>query len=518
MTAPVWIALPPEIHSALLSSGPGPGGLLASAASWSSLSATYASIAEELSTILAEVQAGAWEGPSAEQYVAAHVPYLAWLVQASADSAAQAAQQEIAATAYTAALAAMPTLPELAANHTVHGALLATNFFGINTIPIALNEADYARMWVQAATTMTAYQAVSTVAVASAPQTTAAPQIVQANGPVQTGPGTTGGSYGGQGNSDQGILPIVDNDAGDPYDLSWWINRFLEPFQTLFRDFGLLGHEPIQQVFLQLVNDFTGVLSDEFGHLIQIIQFFPETLALPFVVPAGFAGGLAGLAGLAGIQPEAAPAVAAAPLPQAPSLPAVAAGPPVVSAAAAAPAPSSAPASAPATVSTAAPAAGAPPPPTAVAGVAYPYLVGGPTVGGSTGMSSSAHRKAPEPDSAAAAASAAASAREKQRARRRRRATVKDRYRGYEFMDLEPGNGAETDPFADPVTYSAASVASGRTVGTLGFAGTVRRDADIAAAGLTTLAGDEFGGGPSVPMVPGTWEADEREVGEGDRS
>src|SRR5271168_1393401 len=164
MTAPVWIALPPEIHSALLSSGPGPGGLLASAASWSSLSATYASIAEELSTILAEVQAGAWEGPSAEQYVAAHVPYLAWLVQASADSAAQAAQQEIAATAYTAALAAMPTLPELAANHTVHGALLATNFFGINTIPIALNEADYARMWVQAATTMTAYQAVSTVA------------------------------------------------------------------------------------------------------------------------------------------------------------------------------------------------------------------------------------------------------------------------------------------------------------------------------------------------------------------
>jgi PPE-repeat protein len=88
--------------------------------------------------------------------------------------------------------------------------------------------------------------------------------------------------------------------------------------------------------------------------------------------------------------------------------------------------------------------------------------------------------------------------------------------RGYgdEYMDMnvevEPQWGDVSG--AQPV---ASTVASDRGAGSLGFAGTAREETVAEAAGLTTLAGDEFGNGPAVPMVPGTWDHQQRELGGG---
>jgi len=203
MTAPlppVWIAAAPEVHSTLLNFGGTPEGIIISGASWADLGAQYMAAMAELEAILAQA-ASTYIGPSSAQFVAAHAPMLVWFGDAAAKSAIAADMHATIADSYAGAVATMPTLGELAENHTVHGVLVMTNFFGVNTIPIALNEADYVRMWILAADVMSGYDAATTLAVNSIPLTPVSP-IVLAPGVGEAG--TAAATAAGMANIAQG--------------------------------------------------------------------------------------------------------------------------------------------------------------------------------------------------------------------------------------------------------------------------------------------------------------------------
>jgi PPE-repeat protein len=508
MTAPIWMALPPEVHSAMLSSGPGPGSLLAAAGAWQSLAAEYASAATELTGVLGAVQGGAWEGPSAEQYVAAHAPYLAWLAQASANSAASAAAHSSAAAAYSTALAAMPTLPQLALNHTMHAVLIGTNFLGINTIPIALNEADYVRMWIQAATTMSVYQAVSGAAVAAAPTTTPAPFLL-----------TPGVGEAGSAAADvqQSAALLSAADASAAQNLADSISDFLQRIVQFFEDFlnSILdfARQFLNNVF-QLLNDF---LNSFFGWLFNpgsgLLLFFiayqaitqplgwatwSMILAAPIFLPLMIAA-LLPKTEVPAVVPAPAPEPAPAPAPVRPapvraeSLPPVTSVAPTVPTGTAAPSPSVSAGSAPAG---AAPAPGV--------GAVAPYAIAGPDPGeGFTPtLRDTTAAKAPASDIAAsAAAAAAASSLAKRKARRKRAQPIHQRQYADAYMDYEPD--PEAAPPEEPRTRMRASE---RGAGAVGFTGVATKSETGQATGLTELAGDSFGGGPKEPMLPGDWD------------
>ncbi|OBJ74758.1 hypothetical protein A9W97_10620 [Mycobacterium gordonae] len=154
-----WHAMPPELNTARLMAGAGPAPMLAAAMGWQALSAALDAQAVELTARLASL-GEAWTGGSSDKAIANAQQMIPWLQTASTQAKTRGMQATAQAAAYTQAMATTPSLPEIAMNHVTTAVLTATNFFGINTIPIGLNEIDYfVRMWMQAALAMDIYQA-----------------------------------------------------------------------------------------------------------------------------------------------------------------------------------------------------------------------------------------------------------------------------------------------------------------------------------------------------------------------
>lgn len=159
---PTWFALPPEVNTARLMLGAGPAPMLQATAGWEGLAILLETQADELAGALSALTS-VWNGAASERAVSSTMPMIMWLRTMVLQAQKRALQASAQASSYTLALTTTPPIPEIEQNHVTNAVLNATNFLGINTMPIGLNEMDYfVRMWNQAAGAMEAYHAETT--------------------------------------------------------------------------------------------------------------------------------------------------------------------------------------------------------------------------------------------------------------------------------------------------------------------------------------------------------------------
>jgi PPE-repeat protein len=157
-------ALPPEVNSGRIYSGPGSAPLLAAATAWDALASELQTTAASYASTITELTSSGWQGPSSVAAADAAAPYTAWLSGTAAQAEQTASQAQAAAGAYEAAFAASIPPPVIAANRATLALLVATNLLGQNTPAIAANEATYAEFWAQDAVAMYGYAGAATAA------------------------------------------------------------------------------------------------------------------------------------------------------------------------------------------------------------------------------------------------------------------------------------------------------------------------------------------------------------------
>jgi PPE-repeat protein len=153
--------LPPEINSARMYAGPGPGSMLAAAAGWDGLAAELYSAATDYGSVVTGLTGGPWLGPASASMAAAAASHVSWLMSTAAQAEQAGTQAKAAAAAFSAAFAMTVPPPVIAANRALLMMLVATNILGQNTPAIAATEAHYAEMWAQDAAAMYGYAAAS---------------------------------------------------------------------------------------------------------------------------------------------------------------------------------------------------------------------------------------------------------------------------------------------------------------------------------------------------------------------
>lgn len=159
-----FAAVPPEILSQNMYSGPGSTSMLAAASAWNGLAAELRSTAADFQLIVTRLHSDEWMGAASTSMADAAAPYAAWMRTTATQAEHAASQAHLAATAYETAFAATVPPPLIAANRMQLRSLVSTNIMGLNTAAIAAVEAKYGEMWAQDVAAMYQYAGSSAAA------------------------------------------------------------------------------------------------------------------------------------------------------------------------------------------------------------------------------------------------------------------------------------------------------------------------------------------------------------------
>lgn len=157
-------ALPPEMNSGRMYTGPGSAPMMSAASAWSAMAAELASAARSYETVVSQLSGEEWLGPGSASMSAAVTPYITWMNTTAAQAEQAAIQASAAATAFETARAATVPPVVVTTNRVQQAALVATNVLGFNTPAIAALDAHYAQMWAQDAAAMYGYAGSSAAA------------------------------------------------------------------------------------------------------------------------------------------------------------------------------------------------------------------------------------------------------------------------------------------------------------------------------------------------------------------
>ena len=201
-------ALPPEVNSVRMYSGPGSTSLIAAASAWNALAAELNSTAIGYDNVVTTLADEEWMGPASAAMAQAVTPYVGWMNTAAAQAEQAATQARAAAAAYETAFTAMVPPPQIAENRAQLAQLVSTNVLGQNTGAIAALEAEYGQMWAQDAATMYGY-AGSSASASKVTPFSSPPQTVNAAGAAGQSGAVTHAATTSAGTSQQALSQVV---------------------------------------------------------------------------------------------------------------------------------------------------------------------------------------------------------------------------------------------------------------------------------------------------------------------